>query len=294
VISIFHDSHSLFYREPFGARPIKGKLRLSVETRGEEPAEVLLRLWQDGGERIFPMARKKTPADKSVWQVEITLPATPCLVWYHFVIRLLDRTVYYGNNPEQLGGRGKVYDSSPVSYQVTVYNAQKMPSWLYGGMIYQIFPDRFFNPFAEPLAKKPDSLLHDDWYRRPLYARDRATGEIMAYDFFGGRFFARHGEHMFAVALPKAQKHLRRLFPARLYGEAQLSLDRARAERLAVKEIVRIMKDRNHDASSYLSIRVRLFISQMFSAYSCTVRSEEKNPDLAIFIADISSHFRRS
>ncbi|MDR3348109.1 MAG: 4-alpha-glucanotransferase [Acidaminococcales bacterium] len=185
MISLLHDSQNLLYRDPFGARPIKGALRLALETVGQEPSEVLLRLWRDG-EYIYPMARKKAPAEKSVWRVEITLPDKPCLAWYYFIVKLPGRTLYYGNNPEQLGGRGKIYDSDPVSYQITVYDAQKMPGWLYGGMIYQIFPDRFFNPFPAPLAKKPDSLIHDDWHRRPLYARDRATGEIMAYDFFGG------------------------------------------------------------------------------------------------------------
>jgi 4-alpha-glucanotransferase len=185
VISLLHNSYKQEYRDPFGACPAAGKARIAIESRGDQPREVLLRVWHNEEEVILMQPRPE--AGRTLWQAEIALPAKPCLLWYYFIIRLSDGyTLYYGNNSEQLGGQGKIYVEAPPAYQLTVYKAGKMPAWLYGGMIYQIFPDRFFNPYNEALAKKPDSLLHDDWYRRPLYARDRATGEILAYDFFGG------------------------------------------------------------------------------------------------------------
>lgn len=185
MISVMHDSRSLFYRRPFGALTVGGKINLSLDIRGELPEKVQLRLWHDD-EQFFDMILEKTIAGKHTYSVETVLPSEPCLVWYYFKIISRGRVLYYGNNLQKLGGRGKLYDHEPPSYQITVYKQSALPKWLKGGMIYQIFPDRFFNPYDKPLALKPDSLCHDDWNRAPLYARDRQTAEILAYDFFGG------------------------------------------------------------------------------------------------------------
>ena len=185
MISVMHDSRSPFYKKPFGARPVGSKACFAIDFRGENPQKVFLRTW-NSGEHIFEMTQEPENAGKFTYSTTIDMPECPCLFWYYFIIELNGRTLYYGNNPEKLGGRGKLYDHEPPGYQITVYKASKMPEWLYGGLIYQIFPDRFFNPYEKPLALKRDSLWHDDWYRDPLYARDRQTGEILSYDFFGG------------------------------------------------------------------------------------------------------------
>ena len=184
MISLKHDSHDELYKKPFGAVKAgeKVKFSLSVENGADD---VLLRLW-NGSECMIKMHYEKTDGNRTIYSVEVAMPDTPCLVWYYFIADINSRRVYYGNNEKQLGGVGKIYDYPPPSYQITVYKAQSMPPWLYGGMIYQIFPDRFYNPYDKPLALKADSLWHDDWNRAPLYARDRSTGEILAYDFFGG------------------------------------------------------------------------------------------------------------
>ncbi len=182
MISIMHDSRNLVYRRPFGARPAGDRVRLSLDVRGGRPSDVLLRVWS-GREQIFKMTAEE---GSSVYQAEFDLPAEPGLVWYYFIVTLPGRRLFYGNNPEKIGGRGKIYSSEPPAYQITVYQPQDTPKWMEGGLIYHIFPDRFFNPYRQPLSVKPDSIYHDDWYRTPLYARDRQTGEIMAYDFYGG------------------------------------------------------------------------------------------------------------
>ena len=187
MISVMYDSRSPFYKKPFGARPASSKVFFAIDFRGELPQKVLLRTW-DGDEHIFTMTEETVEAGKITYSAAIEVPAYACLLWYYFIIEVNGRIIYYGNNPELSGGRGKLYDREPPAYQLTVYKASNMPKWLYGGFIYQIFPDRFFNPYEKPLAMKRDSLWHDDWYREPLYARDRQTGEILAYDFFGGNF----------------------------------------------------------------------------------------------------------
>ena len=42
------------------------------------------------------------------------------LEYYFILIDGYDR-VYYGNNDEQLGGIGQIYNHNPMPYQVTIY-----------------------------------------------------------------------------------------------------------------------------------------------------------------------------
>lgn len=179
-----HDSRDISFKEPFGAVKAGETVSFSLEVTGAVQ-QVALRLW-DGYEQVIKMQCQDTDGDKAVYSAKACMPSSPCLIWYYFIVDTAKGHVYYGNNEKQLGGIGKMYGSPPPSYQITVYNAVNIPSWLEGGMIYQIFPDRFYNPYDKPLALKPDSILHDSWYRAPLYARDKTTDEILSYDFFGG------------------------------------------------------------------------------------------------------------
>ncbi len=185
MISVMHDSRNPYYRQPFGARPAGEEVCLALDIRGARPEKVLLRVWS-GSEQTVDMTAANVSEEKISYKAQLRLSDKPGLVWYYFIIRLKERTLYYGNNPEKTGGRGKLYAEEPPGYQITVYQPQEMPEWLDGGLIYQIFPDRFFNPYKKPLSVKPDSLFHDSWNRAPLYARDQQTGEILAYDFYGG------------------------------------------------------------------------------------------------------------
>ncbi len=185
MFSVMHNSQKLLYKTPFGAGRVGSNVSIAIEFSNQKPQEVFLRTWDDK-EQLFHMNLVKESHNKFVYSIEITLPDNPCNLWYFFIIKTEDKFIFYGNNPEQLGGEGQIYTVEPPAYQITVYQESQMPQWLYGGMIYQIFPDRFFNPYDKPLALKKDSLLHDSWYSKPLYARDCATNEIIAYDFYGG------------------------------------------------------------------------------------------------------------
>lgn len=60
------------------------------------------------------------------------------------------------------------------------------PDWLYGGVIYQIFPDRFAIG-GERKKTKPDMLYRDDWGGTPIY-KPNADGVVENRDMFGGNF----------------------------------------------------------------------------------------------------------
>jgi 4-alpha-glucanotransferase len=161
----------------------------------------------------------------AVYECEYAPASGPGVYWYYFVVNCAEggdsangaatvaaagsaspgeagptappqralKTYYCGNNGEMLGGMGIVTEQPPWSYQITVYDKSfKTPAWFRHGVMYQVFPDRFFQKRRAPLTqqdaekKRPDYILHGEWGERPAYGPDPRTGEVMNNDFFGG------------------------------------------------------------------------------------------------------------
>jgi len=186
---IIHDSQMEFFRSPFGAVCCNAELLLRLKIQGSDaPDVVVLRLWQDGiGEKKVEMTLKQEPSDSLIYEVQLTTPNKTGIVWYYFTITIQERIYYYGNRADSLGGIGKLYETNPPAYQITVYKEGTVtPNWFKDGVIYQIFPDRFYNGTGHVFNPKKDSVIHGNWNNNPYYIRDADTGRIVAYDFFGG------------------------------------------------------------------------------------------------------------
>ena len=188
---IIHDSQVQFYRSPFGA-VLCGEtvvLRLEVAT-ALRVKEVRLRLWQDGeGEAQLPLTLKEDGKQKRLYEVRMTTPVKPCLLWYYFIVSTAEKTIFYGNQPDLLGGLGQTWEHDPASFQLSVHMPSAVtPNWFKDAVMYQIFPDRFCNGEASGKVQNPKqgSLLHSHWENTPYYVRDPETKRIVAYDFFGG------------------------------------------------------------------------------------------------------------
>ncbi len=70
------------------------------------------------------------------------------------------------------------------SWQITVYDEQfQTPDWLKGGIMYQIFPDRFRKAGEYPIA--PHKVLRQDWGGMPHF-QPNEFGKVLNNDFFGG------------------------------------------------------------------------------------------------------------
>ena len=188
---LFHDSHQLYYRKPFGAVPCNTdvELRLIIDA-SRSVEEVLLRLWSDGGgEKTITMTSQMPSDGKRVYRAVFTSPANPGLLWYYFLVKSRGNIYYYGNNLQRTGGVGEISRIPPSSYQITVHKKDvKTPDWFKNTVVYQIFVDRFYNGNEDGkiMNLKPGSLIHASWENNPIYIRERVDGGILAYDFFGG------------------------------------------------------------------------------------------------------------
>ncbi len=187
---IYHHSHDLNYRRPFGAAAISSRVTLSLSAT--DTAAVTLRLWRDGaGETLVPMARA---GDR--FTAEVAMPPEGCLLWYYFLVTGTDGRVYhYGAPADGLGGEGCLYEHEPPSYQITVYRPAPVPAWYKNALVYQIFPDRFRRgadwrrrvaDAARPEGwRGPRRVIQEDWDDTPYYTRDE-TGAVTRWPFFGG------------------------------------------------------------------------------------------------------------
>lgn len=89
------------------------------------------------------------------------------------------RIFNYGN------GIGKIREDGAL-WQLTVYDKGfETPDWLKGGIIYQIFPDRFAFSGEKKDDVPEDRVLRDDREGEP-YWRPMQDGKVLNNDYFGG------------------------------------------------------------------------------------------------------------
>ena len=111
------------------------------------------------------------------WELQLSF-AEPGLYFYWF--RLGGRRAALGED------RNAEFSDSASAYQILVYReCFATPAWFKGGIMYQIFPDRFFKS-GEILVEK-GKWLHRDWHETPEF-RPNEKGKILNNDFFGGNF----------------------------------------------------------------------------------------------------------
>ena len=87
---------------------------------------------------------------------------------------------------ENYGIRGSFMQKRGNSFQLTVYDGSyQTPEWFKGGVMYQIFPDRFAKD-----GSMPDIIgrvRRADWGGQPSF-RPNKQGKVLNNDFFGGNF----------------------------------------------------------------------------------------------------------
>ena len=191
---IFHDSHDLRYRSPFGAVPCHEKVVLRLGVKLSEPVEaVVLRIWENNHptQEIEMQLEKssvaKQPDTVSFYRAEVKVSELG-LYWYYFVVTSRDKVYYYGNNQDRLGGKGEIKEQVPSPYQITVYKEDlSVPSWFKESVLYQIFVDRFYNGNEDGRVDNPKKgcILHGRWDDTPCYFKEK-DGSIKRWNFFGG------------------------------------------------------------------------------------------------------------
>lgn len=153
-----------------GAVPCGEDLKLTIFS-DELKGGCSLLYWKDGG---FVREIAMQESDYA-WHSTLHLEEEG-LFFYRF--RIGDRLV--GAD----GERNAVFDSDE-SYQLTVYRKDfSTPDWFKGGILYQIFPDRFAKEGEVP-SMPQGRVFRPDWGGMPHFRPDE-QGIVRNNDFFGG------------------------------------------------------------------------------------------------------------
>lgn len=153
-------------KSPVGALCNNEKLNIFVKIEGEGECYFLLR--QDGQEeKAYPMQKVE---DGFLLCINIKNCG---LYWYGFNFN----GVFYGKN-NLLNAEKNCFNH----FQLLVYSkTYSTPNWLKGGVIYQIFPDRF-NKFGDFTVG--EGKIKADWCDRLIYKNEQ--GQVLNNQFYGG------------------------------------------------------------------------------------------------------------
>ncbi len=141
-------------------------------------------LSEDGkDDTVIYMTWDNTDGTEEWWQTELC-PDSPKLLFYRFQYETAWGKTDIG--PGKNTHIGEI--SSNKKWQLTVYSPDfHTPEWIKGGIIYQIFPDRF-NFSGQKKENIPlDRILRSDWFGTPVYLPDK-NGIIRNNDYFCGDF----------------------------------------------------------------------------------------------------------
>lgn len=188
--SILHNSWNSFFRSPFGAVECDKDILIRIELSTYSNVDAIkLVLFDDHNKKQYSMNFECKSNDKIVFNCKLKTPSNPNLLLYYFEIWINGKVTFYGNNHALTGGIGDLYESSPLPYQITVFEkGYKTPDWFKNSVIYQIFVDRFFNGNPDKSISNPkkNSFIYGNWYDKPMYIKNSENTKILRWDFYGG------------------------------------------------------------------------------------------------------------
>ncbi len=115
------------------------------------------------------------------WDITLTFEESG-LYFYHFTY---ETAFGKGNILLRSAGIGE-FKPNGAEWQQTVYDKNyKTPEWVKGGIMYQIFPDRFNIGNSNNITYLPDREMHHSTEETPVW-QPNAQGKITNNDYFGG------------------------------------------------------------------------------------------------------------
>ena len=181
------NSRDLFFKDKFGSVSVGEEIHLRLcMPRSFCCNKALFIIRRDDGayeEREMQWAGM-CGDDAEIWDIYTSIE-NEGLYWYHF-----DYCSSYGRSSvlqcnNGIGGfAGSQF--AHKDWQLTVTEKDfTTPDWLKGGIIYQIFPDRFYNSGEKKKNVPDDRVMRDDWGNEPEW-RPTPEGKVLNNDFFGG------------------------------------------------------------------------------------------------------------
>lgn len=176
----YFDSQDEMCRSALGAIKEGEYMRLRLRLPADCGAwQAFLLISLDGGETEWkPLEFEFANCGCLYYKIDLKLKSG--LYWYSFCYETDERQFYIGKTHQS-----RSYGESEIRWQQSVYRSDyTVPDWLEGGLIYQIFPDRFYN--SQSKKEIPEGRwIRSDWGATPEW-RQNNSGHNLCCDFFGG------------------------------------------------------------------------------------------------------------
>ncbi len=178
------DSRDTFYKSTFGAVPEDTPFVLKVLLKNDGYVREVKAVFEEDSGDIFTFSLSDD-ADSfkgEFYTKSAEIRLLEGLYFYSFSLQTKDGERHLLNIGR---GIGEFTPCDGFKWQLTVYDKEfKTPQWVKGGLIYQIFPDRFARAKSEQKIPK-DRIIRDDWSGKPFF---KCSGKkrLIGTDFFGG------------------------------------------------------------------------------------------------------------
>ena len=180
-----YDSRNNLYRSQLGAVPAGQSLRIRLLLHKDAQCyDAFLRVINDSDNLLCETKMSPTNewlGDYQFFECDVNLQQG--LYWYDFRYSSAYGQFFVVKSEHSLG---VVAQQSGERFQLTVYDKDfTTPEWLMGGIIYQIFPDRFYNS-GKPKKDVPDDrFMCEDWNKIPEH-RQNVGACSLGNDYYGG------------------------------------------------------------------------------------------------------------
>lgn len=179
-----YNSRDIRHKSIFGSTAAGDSLRLAVlMPRTFSCCKVTLVFHKDGEDNQYRDLYwcGMNGENEEWWDINLTFE-TSGLYFYHFTY---ETPFGKGNIFLRSGGCG-MFAPEGNEWQQTIYKKDyRTPDWVKGGIMYQIFPDRF--NIGEKALNTPytDRVIHSSTDETPVWKPD-SNGKILNNDYFGG------------------------------------------------------------------------------------------------------------
>lgn len=176
------DSRNLIYKNPFGAVKSGGEVAFRVVLKNDNENKKVFIEYNLDGHSSNSKELTIVKEDKQSLVYEIKLSFSTGLYFYRFKISTDNGEKYILRTK---GGEGRITNEGE-SWQLTVFSKNfKTPSDLAGGIIYQIFPDRFYNSGKTKTGVPSDRYIKTDLTSQPEH-RQQNSALSLGNDYYCG------------------------------------------------------------------------------------------------------------
>jgi glycosidase len=194
--ALLFDGHNTLYRAPFGAVTVGTTVTLRFRTAHQGATAVSVTFHDPSAPSSPKQVQMTLDAGHSnstydLWQVKQKISSIG--IWtYYFQVQNGSAQTYYADQQRLgFGAEGTTVSAPPSAiryYLITAYHAGfKVPPWLKSAVMYQIFPDRFFNGDKSNDKKVLNPAY--DWHAtiiKKWTAPEPTTADYNQLNYYGG------------------------------------------------------------------------------------------------------------